>query len=245
MGITDRNGPNEATDDAFERMLLDSARIDGPSSAAAREAWARFAGATGAVATVIAGAGAARGAALRTARIAGLKWLAIGAIGGSALTATWFGARRSSSVLVAPPSLGAIASSSGAIQGESAAAMPPATPVVTPTLSETARRPRAILRKTPARSPNADATMLAAEVAALDAVSAAISARNAHEALLLVETYHRDFPEGQLAAEAEMLALEALETQGERAELARRAEGFLVRYPNDPHAPRVRSLSNR
>jgi outer membrane protein assembly factor BamD (BamD/ComL family) len=87
--------------------------------------------------------------------------------------------------------------------------------------------------------------MLAAEVAALDAVRAAMTARDAHEALVLVETYHRNFPEGQLAPDAEMLAIEALETQGERAEMARRASRFLNQYPNDPHAPRVRLLADR
>jgi hypothetical protein len=282
MGITDKNGPDEAMDAAFERLLLNSARSDGPSGAATREAWLKFASTTGALAAVIAGAGATQGVLFRAARSASLKWLAIGAIGGSALTATWLGAQRSSpTAFVPPPSSGVALVPSSELAQRDGTPTVPATPASTQTpsssreeaaarepasqalgLSGSARHPRAVaarsqrdgqlarkgaVRSPPGadheRAPYGEASLLAAEVAALDAVRAAISAGNAHQALGLVDAYHRDFPEGQLAPDAEALAIEALETQEERTEMARRAAQFLSRYPNDPHAPRIRLLA--
>ena len=63
------------------------------------------------------------------------------------------------------------------------------------------------------------------------------------EAIRLVDGYHHDFPSGALAAEADVVALEAAAAGRDEAEVARRAQRYLRRYPNDPHAARVRQLA--
>ena len=84
---------------------------------------------------------------------------------------------------------------------------------------------------------------LAAEVARID-TARTVSAMGDHdEAIALVERYHRDFPDGALAADAEVVALEALAAKHDAAETMRRAALFLTRHPNDPHAARVRWLA--
>jgi hypothetical protein len=87
-----------------------------------------------------------------------------------------------------------------------------------------------------------EGSTLAAEVAALDA---ARKAGSADETLRLVDRYQYDFPAGELTADAEVVAMEALSAKGERDELALRAARFLARYPNDPHAAEVRRLGGR
>jgi hypothetical protein len=63
------------------------------------------------------------------------------------------------------------------------------------------------------------------------------------QAMRLVEHYHHDFPEGLLAPDADVVALEAAVSKRDDTEVARRAALFLARYPHDPHAARVRRLS--
>jgi hypothetical protein len=62
-------------------------------------------------------------------------------------------------------------------------------------------------------------------------------------ALRHIEQYHRDFPDGELSAEADVVAIEALAAAGDRTASRRAAEAFLARHPHDPHAARVRELS--
>jgi hypothetical protein len=84
---------------------------------------------------------------------------------------------------------------------------------------------------------------LAAEVAALDAARAAAAAGRPDETLRLVGQYRYDFPDGELRADAEVVAIRALAGKGERAEAARLAARFLARYPDDPHAAEIRRLA--
>jgi hypothetical protein len=87
------------------------------------------------------------------------------------------------------------------------------------------------------------ASSLAEEVARLDAARAA-SRRGAYdETARLVASYHRDFPLGALAPDADVIAIEAVAKQGDQANLERLCTRFLRLYPADPHAARVRSLS--
>jgi outer membrane protein assembly factor BamD (BamD/ComL family) len=55
--------------------------------------------------------------------------------------------------------------------------------------------------------------------------------------------YHRDFPSGTLAPDAEVVAIEALVDMKDRTTMARRAARFLALYPTDPHANRVKRLA--
>jgi TolA-binding protein len=86
---------------------------------------------------------------------------------------------------------------------------------------------------------------LAAEVSRIDTARTAISVGDYEGAMQLIARYHADFPEGALAADADVVALEAATARGDRAEVARRAKDFLSRYPHDPHAARVRGLFTR
>jgi outer membrane protein assembly factor BamD (BamD/ComL family) len=61
-------------------------------------------------------------------------------------------------------------------------------------------------------------------------------------ALALVSQYRREFPEGALSREADVLAIQALAEKGEKAEVARNARSFLARHPRDPQAARVKEL---
>jgi hypothetical protein len=88
-----------------------------------------------------------------------------------------------------------------------------------------------------------DSSTLSAEVARIDAARTAISGGDYDEALRLIERYHRDFPTGALAPDADVVALEAVAAKGDRAEVRRRAHLFLSRYPGDPQAARVKWLA--
>jgi hypothetical protein len=59
----------------------------------------------------------------------------------------------------------------------------------------------------------------------------------------IIERYHREFPSGALAHDADVVALEAAAAKGDRADVAQRARSFLARYPNDPQAAKVRSVA--
>jgi hypothetical protein len=86
---------------------------------------------------------------------------------------------------------------------------------------------------------------LAREIEALDAVQGSLTRRDFQRAFELAERYPKDFPAGQLGAEAAALAIEALAGHGNHAEVKRRALIFLDRYPNDPHRARVAAIIER
>jgi len=81
---------------------------------------------------------------------------------------------------------------------------------------------------------------LAAEVDQLDAARTAYRAGAYQEAISLVEIYHRRFPRGVLAPDAEVVAIQSLCEQKNRLGAAKRATRFLEMYPKDPHAGLVR-----
>jgi hypothetical protein len=239
--------PTDADADAsFERLLLRSASADPLPHAATREAWARFASASSGVALV---ASAAPGPAglLHAARRSSLTWLAVGALGGSAITAAWLGTRPTTTVAGVAPSSQVTAIAPPSPPSAQGSVVPALEPDTQERLESGQRRPLARKQPQTASAPAAkqqpiaasDASSLAAEVSALDAVQRAITARDFPRALRLVAEYHRAFPHGQLAPDAEALAIEALETSGNRSELATRAARFLRQYPNDPHAGRI------
>ena len=84
---------------------------------------------------------------------------------------------------------------------------------------------------------------LAEEVAALDRARAASSAGSFQAAARLIDDYHRQFPDGALGADAEVIALDALSASHDRAAVTARAARFLAQHPNDPHAGHVRKLA--
>jgi TolA-binding protein len=84
---------------------------------------------------------------------------------------------------------------------------------------------------------------LAAEVSRIDTARTANASGDYDEAMRVIERYHRDFPQGALAPDADVVALEAVAAKHDHDEIARRAALFLSRYPGDPHAARVKWLA--
>ncbi len=253
---TEGERTERALDAAFERLLLDSARDDAPSEGAGQAAWTRFAGTFGA-AVVGAGMGLEGSAFLRALRRTGARWFAIGAASGSLVTAGWMAASSPTVAdSAAPHRLEAteLPRETKPEPNEGAPAMH-ATP--------TAEREREAVRKLPkqhsGKSPPraaptlrqsegrvpGSASTLAREIEALDAVQAALARRDFGRAFELAERYPKEFPAGQLGAEATALGIEALAGQGRGVEAKRRAELFLARYPNDPHRARIAEIAER
>jgi hypothetical protein len=58
-----------------------------------------------------------------------------------------------------------------------------------------------------------------------------------------VRAYRSAHPDGALLREADVIEIEAFARLGDRETLVTRARAFLERHPNDPGAPRVRTLS--
>jgi hypothetical protein len=267
----------------FERSLLESARADAPPQDP-EHAWARFAGALSLVVPGQAGAGqeapvsasattagtVAKLVSVRAARGAVVKWLLLGALGGSAVTAAVIAPRRDGKpdspkpvLYQEPPAADAahvplpvlIPSHEPVPTSESRTASPVmlakhsdqgrARPIqhqpVFGRLTQTAFKGDSQERVT--APPGADLSTLAAEVSRIDAARRASAGSDNDESIRLIERYHQDFPKGALAPDADVVALEALAAKGDKAEVARRAALFLSRYPGDPHAARVRWLA--
>jgi len=243
-----------SAEERFERLLLDSARSDEvPRDTDA--AWQKFDSALRATSLLAAGAGGAL-AVRRAQRWLAAKWLVCGAVAGSALTLLSLRPHRdrpnqTSPALAVPAALSASvsttssasASAIGAPLGPEVEAPPPET---TPRLEKPATHagaPRPPHASPPNRKPMPlPGSTLAAQVALLDAARSALAGGTFSEALRLADRYHTDFPNGELAPEAELVAIEALLSRGERAPALERATRFLARYPGDPHRARVKWL---
>ena len=232
-------------DTAFERRLLESARGDAQPRDV-EQAWARFSGSLGAVL-------ADRGGRRRPssdARRRGRRARAPGRRrevdpggrdrgqqfdGGAADGAAPLGRRTTS------------ASSGRARPREGAERWggPTGAPVLErPAVAEAPRAAKHHLARAdePAHRSAAPST-LAEQVSRIDTARVAITSGDYDEAMRLIERYHDDFPDGALAPDADVVALEAAAAKHDRAEVARRAASFLARYPNDPHTARVEWLA--
>ena len=82
---------------------------------------------------------------------------------------------------------------------------------------------------------------LAREIALIDAGRANLATAPAR-ALATLETHRREFPNGQLAAEREFLAVEALLAARRTDEARRRAADLASRYPSSSYAARAARL---
>jgi hypothetical protein len=90
-----------------------------------------------------------------------------------------------------------------------------------------------------------DPRRLAAEVELLDKARAALAANDVAAALAALDEHRTGFADGALGAEADVLTIEALLQQGDRAAAADRARTFLTTFPRSPLTKRVRSLLAR
>lgn len=82
---------------------------------------------------------------------------------------------------------------------------------------------------------------LAREVPLIDEGRAAV-ATSPSRALAVLETHRREFPRGQLAAEREFLAVQALLQMNHMADAKKRAEELGVHYPTSSYAARAARL---
>jgi len=83
---------------------------------------------------------------------------------------------------------------------------------------------------------------LAAEVSAIDGVRTAAVEHNPTRTLALLDAYQRQFPNGSLGPEAQLLRIEALVQAGRRAEAVPIARHLLDAAPDGPLSERVRTL---
>ena len=83
---------------------------------------------------------------------------------------------------------------------------------------------------------------MAQEIAKLDQARAALTDGDAARTQQLVNDYEARFPEGSFLEEAEVLRIEALLQQADRAGATRVGTRFLGAHPTSPHAARVRTL---
>ena len=242
----------------FERKLLEIARADsGPHDLPS--AWAKFAGVLGPIVSDPAlgrapHVPAASTAGMRSGRSAAMKWMLVGAIAGSALTTAVLFRSRPGRVDV-PPAVVPREVTAPVKVGEDAPAPAgePSRPLMAAPASPHTRRSgpgRAhALRDldgseaVAAEPVPVPSSILAAEVSRLDAARTSNAVGDYDETIQLIERYHRDFPDGALGPDADVVALEAVAAKRDRAETARRAALFLSRYPGDPHAARVRWLA--
>jgi len=65
---------------------------------------------------------------------------------------------------------------------------------------------------------------------------------NPSEALAKANEHRRRYPDGLLAQEREVIAVEALEKLGRGAEADQRANAFVKRYPGSSHISRLSTL---
>ena len=115
------------------------------------------------------------------------------------------------------------------------------------TARSSARRPTrpAIAPRTapaaPAARTTASGDTLAREIALIDAGRANLGTAPTR-ALATLETHRREFPNGQLAAEREFLAVEALLAARRTDDARRRAADLAARYPSSSYAARAARL---
>jgi hypothetical protein len=81
---------------------------------------------------------------------------------------------------------------------------------------------------------------LAAELAALDAARAKLNNGEPRAALVLLDSYQRDFPKPRLALEAEVLRIDALDRGGQTEAARKRAAAFVQSHPKGVLTGRVR-----
>lgn len=259
MGSSNHLESEYAADAAFERLLLDSAKGDIVSQVAVRDAWAKFALTTGTMAAVV-----APGLLPHGAWRAGVRWLVAGAIGGGTITAAWMHHQSAAKQEPAPVAVVTTPREQVVVRPEATIdhmveAPMASSPMVNHSRPGPARVPRiaapverveleSVAPSVPPTAPPpaiAPPSTLAAEVLALDELRAAATAKDFARAVAGVDDYSRAFPRGQLAADADAIAIEALDARGDHDEAAKRAARFLLRYPKDPHAARMKLVVDR
>jgi hypothetical protein len=243
------NEPRRLLDDGadeFERDLLASARKDAGSD----RALGRTLSAIGAGL----GASLVKGTASGAVAIGlGLKWGAIGAIGGaiaiSGYAAIEWGVLRPHGEMRPVSSVARIASTAPAMPAASVPAPVAEEPAPLPTEMPPARARRAepapvpALEPAPSAAPPADeTTTLAAEVQSLGEAQTALDRGSPRLALDRLDRHDRAFPRGRLEPEAAVLRVRALIRSGDRGSAQRLGNAYLAEHPTCASAVVLRSL---
>lgn len=262
------NNPNEIADadcslSLFEQELLFSAQADAPAHSLDK-AWNNFSAGVGALSQGLASQDsfAAPPPAIETPRgvsfpattgLAVRCWI-LGALVGAGSSAYWL-LSRDRPIPPLPPTVVEVprtVPSSLTLRPESSAVPPIVVGKAAPRASlRTVHRTRRVsspitaTRKanlSTATLPHSTSSTLRAEIQFLDAARNASRRGHFSTALQKVEDYRREFPNGALVADAEVVAIDALIANNKR-ELAReRSRLFLSRHPDDPHARRLRRV---
>ena len=239
------------TDDLeFERRLLDAGRSDAlPGNET--EIWATLS-ASLASAALLAGPsslGHAQVALPQARQLTALRWLGAGVLlGGASVALLLHGGSPALSSPAPPPRSAPFIVQLTPVDPLASTLPTPGTATPAPNNSGAgaprfAPKRRSLgLKPRVSTAPAADSS-LSAQVELLDAARVAVAAGATLEALRLVNQYRSDFPNGELAPEAELVALEALAARGDRSALQARAARFMARYPGDPHTERVQRLA--
>jgi hypothetical protein len=245
------------TEDAFERTLLRSARLDvHPKNGAREVALALAASAANLPArsgSPDAGRFGAEPAIATKVGALSWKWLGVGVVvGGVAGAGAMAGYQHvhvsratTAPTPAAPVAVVTMAPLSAPLEvvpeptvvGTSATlrakAPPPAGPVASGISAASAQ---------PVAPAPENASTLASEAAAIDRARRALAAGSASTAIELLDRYERESPTHALAPDALALRIQAEKARGNDARAKQLAETFLASHPNDPHADRVRRL---
>jgi|HubBroStandDraft_2_1064218.scaffolds.fasta_scaffold138856_2 hypothetical protein len=228
---------------SLEAQLLEAVRDAEPPAGAHDQVWKRLGVAAGAGAATVAlttplaaraVAGAGTKVLAQTGWLSAIKWIAVvGAIAPAAgVGVHWIIASRATAS--APPSV-ALAPPPVAPSREPVAAIAEPQPVVVMAPPEQAPSgANAIPRRSPASS------KLDAESALLRHAREKLQNGDAKGALDDVTLMATRFPRGELAQEREVVAIQALLAQNQRAAAATRAGDFLRVHPSSPYADSLR-----
>ena len=228
-----------------ELQLLESWQLERPSVAARASTLAVLglsgaggAAAAGHVASALKSSSIApKASALWT--VALTKWLALGAVGVGVTVAGALYLRQSPPEPALEPTRQ---------EPSTLVAVPTAAPTPTTNAAPEAREapteklPPAKSLRAPRVEPRSAEGSMAQEIAKLDQARVALTEGDAVRTQQLVNDYEARFPEGSFLEEAEVLRIEALLQQGDRAGATRVGTRFLGSHPTSPHAGRVRTL---
>ena len=229
--------PKRLVDDGneLEQTLLRAGRARAPGAARKRAVIA--ASAAAASTTTLASGAVAKGLSA-----AALKWIVVGVVV-TAGTVTAVALRDHADAPAAPPLPAPSASPQPPpTHTEAPAEIPSVTASETPTTTPPPAPSTVVAPRPKAATPAASESNLRDEIASLDRARSAVASGDSKGALAALDAYDAKFPHGTMAPEAGVLRVEALLAAGDRPAAQRAAKTFLARYPESPHASRVRSL---
>jgi len=250
------------TDQAFERMLLRSARLDVAPENGACEAMQALAGAAARLPTSEVGPTPLQAEQLIAARLGTLgawKWLGAGVVLGGFAGAGAMAIHRpppspsiAATVAVDAPVAAPVVRAPAESFREPSAA-PPAAAISSPAaitpLAPRFRAPTVAATSTsnvaeaPSQAVTSDGiSTLTAEAAAIDRARRALASGSPGQAIELLDRYERESPTHALAPDAQALRIQAEKARGNDVLAKKLAEKFLSLYPSDPHAERVRRV---